>query len=124
MARGCAWKCGMRRPAFLPCGWPGRGTCPAEDWPWSMPCPLTSGDGIPPAARPGSACGPISARRSHPDEAPALPSCCCFAGKRSRKGDDMVAVQCSCGFTELDDEMITDHLQQSFAPDNLTGNDG
>jgi hypothetical protein len=36
----------------------------------------------------------------------------------------MIAVQCSCGFTELDDEEITDHLQQVFAPDDSRGSDG
>lgn len=36
----------------------------------------------------------------------------------------MIAVQCSCGFTELDDEEITDHLHRVFEPDDLVGNDG
>jgi anti-sigma regulatory factor (Ser/Thr protein kinase) len=40
------------------------------------------------------------------------------------KGNDMIRAQCSCGFTELDDEEITDHLQQIFEPDDLVGKDG
>jgi hypothetical protein len=35
-----------------------------------------------------------------------------------------MADKCSCGFTELADESITDHLQQVFAPDNAIGLDG
>jgi len=31
---------------------------------------------------------------------------------------------CACGFTELADEDITDHLETVFEPDDLTGNDG
>jgi serine/threonine-protein kinase RsbW len=44
-------------------------------------------------------------------------------GRNAQEGNDMIA-QCSCGFTELDDEAITDHLQQVFQPDDLVGNDG
>jgi hypothetical protein len=36
----------------------------------------------------------------------------------------MIAVQCLCGFKELEDERISDHLQQVFAPDDMIGNDG
>jgi hypothetical protein len=36
----------------------------------------------------------------------------------------MMAAQCSCGFTELADEEITDHLQLVFEPGDLRGNDG
>jgi hypothetical protein len=36
----------------------------------------------------------------------------------------MVSARCSCGFTELADEEITDHFQQVFEPDDLRGNDG
>jgi hypothetical protein len=36
----------------------------------------------------------------------------------------MIAAQCSCGFTELADEEITDHLHYVFEPDDHTGNDG
>lgn len=36
----------------------------------------------------------------------------------------MTAVQCLCGFTELEDEQISDHLQQVFAPPDMIGNDG
>ena len=36
----------------------------------------------------------------------------------------MVAVQCACGFTELHDEEITDHLELVFEPDDCRGNDG
>jgi hypothetical protein len=46
------------------------------------------------------------------------------AGERSGKGDGMVSAQCSCGFTELDDEDITDHLHLVFEPDDRMGNDG
>jgi hypothetical protein len=36
----------------------------------------------------------------------------------------MIAVQCTCGFTELEDEEIIDHLALVFEPDDLIGNDG
>lgn len=36
----------------------------------------------------------------------------------------MIAARCSCGFTELEDEQITDHLQQAFESRHMTGNDG
>jgi hypothetical protein len=36
----------------------------------------------------------------------------------------MTAMQCSCGFTELADEDITDHLLLAFEPPDLRGNDG
>jgi hypothetical protein len=36
----------------------------------------------------------------------------------------MIAPQCTCGFTELDDELITDHLHQVFEPPDRRGNDG
>jgi hypothetical protein len=36
----------------------------------------------------------------------------------------MMAVHCSCGFKELDDEAITDHLHQVFTPEDSRGNDG
>jgi anti-sigma regulatory factor (Ser/Thr protein kinase) len=37
---------------------------------------------------------------------------------------DQIAVSCSCGFTELADETIIDHLLQVFEPADLRGNDG
>jgi hypothetical protein len=40
------------------------------------------------------------------------------------KGDDMIAIQCACGFSELADETITDHLHRAFAPDDARGQDG
>jgi hypothetical protein len=36
----------------------------------------------------------------------------------------MAATSCSCGFTELADESITDHLLQAFEPEGSRGNDG
>jgi hypothetical protein len=36
----------------------------------------------------------------------------------------MTAARCLCGFTELDDETLTDHLNQVFIPDDMRGNDG
>jgi hypothetical protein len=36
----------------------------------------------------------------------------------------MVAARCSCGFAELADEEMTDHLLSVFEPDDLKGNDG
>jgi hypothetical protein len=36
----------------------------------------------------------------------------------------MIALQCTCGFTELDDEELTDHLHRVFEPADLVGNDG
>ena len=36
----------------------------------------------------------------------------------------MTPVRCSCGFTELADESITDHLHQVFTPEDSLGNDG
>jgi hypothetical protein len=32
--------------------------------------------------------------------------------------------QCLCGFTELDDETIADHLAVAFTPEDCVGNDG
>jgi hypothetical protein len=45
-------------------------------------------------------------------------------GKHSKKDDDMIAARCSCGFTELADEEMTDHLLQVFEPDDQKGTDG
>jgi hypothetical protein len=36
----------------------------------------------------------------------------------------MTTPDCSCGFTQLADEQITDHLLQVFAPEDMTGKDG
>jgi hypothetical protein len=36
----------------------------------------------------------------------------------------MIVVQCSCGFRELEDEEITDHLHRVFESADLVGNDG
>ncbi len=36
----------------------------------------------------------------------------------------MVAARCACGFTELDDESIADHLALVFTPDDSMGNTG
>jgi hypothetical protein len=36
----------------------------------------------------------------------------------------MIAAGCGCGFTELADEEIIDHLNLVFEPDDLKGNDG
>jgi hypothetical protein len=40
------------------------------------------------------------------------------------KGNDMIAIQCACGFSELADETITDHLHTVFAPEDMRGHDG
>jgi hypothetical protein len=32
--------------------------------------------------------------------------------------------QCRCGFSELADETLTDHLLRVFTPDDMRGNDG
>jgi hypothetical protein len=36
----------------------------------------------------------------------------------------MIAARCSCGFTELADEELNDHLLHVFEPDDHIGNDG
>jgi len=36
----------------------------------------------------------------------------------------MIAARCSCGFTQLADEEIIDHLQLVFEPDDHRGSDG
>ena len=36
----------------------------------------------------------------------------------------MPSTWCVCGFTELDDETIADHLAVVFTPDDCVGNDG
>jgi hypothetical protein len=36
----------------------------------------------------------------------------------------VIAGLCSCGFTELADESMTDHLLQVFTPDDAIGRDG
>jgi hypothetical protein len=44
--------------------------------------------------------------------------------EHAQEGDDMMAVHCSCGFKELDDEEIIDHLHQVFESLDFKGNDG
>jgi anti-sigma regulatory factor (Ser/Thr protein kinase) len=44
--------------------------------------------------------------------------------KTSRRSDGMPAARCTCGFTELAEEELTDHLLQVFEPDDHLGNDG
>ena len=36
----------------------------------------------------------------------------------------MTATKCLCGFEELPDERIIDHLLEAFEPDDVIGNDG
>jgi hypothetical protein len=36
----------------------------------------------------------------------------------------MLTMQCTCGFTELGDETLHDHLQRVFEPADRRGNDG
>jgi hypothetical protein len=36
----------------------------------------------------------------------------------------MTAAMCLCGFTELADETLDDHLLLVFTPDDMRGNDG
>jgi hypothetical protein len=36
----------------------------------------------------------------------------------------MTAASCLCGFTELADEQMIDHLLHAFEPDDRIGNDG
>jgi hypothetical protein len=36
----------------------------------------------------------------------------------------MIAGQCKCGFAELEDETLIDHLQLAFEPADHTGSDG
>jgi hypothetical protein len=36
----------------------------------------------------------------------------------------MTAARCACGFTELADEELTDHLLNAFEPDDHIGHDG
>jgi hypothetical protein len=36
----------------------------------------------------------------------------------------VTATRCACGFTELADESLADHLQRVFTPDDARGNDG
>jgi hypothetical protein len=40
------------------------------------------------------------------------------------KGSNVTDAQCSCGFTEADDETIGDHLFEMFAPDDGRAPDG
>jgi serine/threonine-protein kinase RsbW len=42
----------------------------------------------------------------------------------SRRSTDMTATSCTCGFTELADEAMIDHLLHVFEPDDHIGNDG
>jgi hypothetical protein len=37
---------------------------------------------------------------------------------------NMIAARCTCGFTELADEELTDHLLLVFEPEDHIGNDG
>jgi anti-sigma regulatory factor (Ser/Thr protein kinase) len=45
-------------------------------------------------------------------------------GNTQGRDDAVIAAQCSCGFTELADEEIMDHLHVVFQPDDLQGSDG
>ena len=45
-------------------------------------------------------------------------------GNAQGKDDDVIAARCACGFRELADEEIIDHLELVFEPADLTGNDG
>lgn len=36
----------------------------------------------------------------------------------------MTTARCSCGFAELADESLTDHLLLAFTPEDCRGNDG
>jgi hypothetical protein len=36
----------------------------------------------------------------------------------------MTATGCSCGFTDLADESLTDHLERVFTPEDAIGQDG
>lgn len=40
------------------------------------------------------------------------------------KGSEMVGAMCSCGFTEVADEAMTDHLLAAFTPGDSRGRDG
>jgi hypothetical protein len=40
------------------------------------------------------------------------------------EGQEVTSIQCSCGFAELADETLIDHLQLAFIPDDCQGNDG
>jgi serine/threonine-protein kinase RsbW len=59
----------------------------------------------------------------HVARAPCEP---CFPpiGKPLRKGTAMTTARCTCGFTELADETMTDHLLAAFEPDDCMGTDG
>ena len=50
----------------------------------------------------------------------------CFdpTGNPTRRSYEMTAARCSCGFTELADEELNDHLLRVFEPDDRMGNDG
>ena len=50
--------------------------------------------------------------------------CCPPIGKPLRKGTAMTTARCSCGFTELADETVTDHLLLAFEPGDRAGADG
>jgi anti-sigma regulatory factor (Ser/Thr protein kinase) len=45
-------------------------------------------------------------------------------GNAQGMNDGLIAARCSCGFRELADEEVIDHLELVFVPDDLTGNDG
>jgi hypothetical protein len=36
----------------------------------------------------------------------------------------MIATHCICGFAELGDETVTDHLHHAFTPHDMRGKDG
>jgi anti-sigma regulatory factor (Ser/Thr protein kinase) len=58
------------------------------------------------------------------DEVRASPSYSDPAATPSRKSDDMTVTRCSCGFTELADEELSDHLLHIFESEDRIGNDG
>jgi serine/threonine-protein kinase RsbW len=54
------------------------------------------------------------------DSSPVLP----VQVENAPRKDDMIAARCGCGFTEIADEEIIDHLNLVFEPEDLKGSDG
>jgi serine/threonine-protein kinase RsbW len=49
---------------------------------------------------------------------------CCDPTRTPQGSDDMTDASCACGFAELADEELIDHLLGVFEPDDHVGNDG
>jgi serine/threonine-protein kinase RsbW len=85
---------------------------------------LPSGSGLLSSATPGGLSQVLAGAYPRLLKSQRLLSCSHPIGKPLRKGAVMTAAKCLCGFTELADESVTDHLLLVFEPEDRKGTDG